>query len=74
MCDHACFSIKIKHFLFFRFVQYGSKATWHYMEKNNFDAKSVEKFRDLEQSLAAFRKGKHQAQLLINIDDITFSV
>ncbi|KAL4107738.1 hypothetical protein QTP88_018031 [Uroleucon formosanum] len=39
-----------------RFVQYGSKTTWHYMEKNDFDAKSIKKFKQLEQSLAAFRK------------------
>lgn len=39
-----------------RFVQYGSKTTWHYMEKNDFDDKSIEKFKQLEQSLAAFRK------------------
>jgi len=44
---------------FFRFVQYGSKTTWHYMEKNDFDVKSIKKFKQLEQSLAAFRKGKY---------------
>lgn len=46
---------------FFRFVQYGSKTTWHYMEKHDFDVKSIKKFKQLEQSLAAFRKGKYYA-------------
>lgn len=40
----------------YRFVQYGSKTAWHYMEKNDVDVKSIEKFKHLEQSLAAFRK------------------
>lgn len=51
-------------FLFvYRLVQYGSKTAWHYMEKNDVDIKSIEKFKHLEQSLAAFRKRKYQNML-----------
>lgn len=57
MMYHSIFEMDIN--FFFRFVQYGSKTTWHYMEKNDFDAKSIKKFKQLEQSLAAFRKGKY---------------
>ncbi|XP_050523430.1 peroxisomal membrane protein 11B isoform X2 [Daktulosphaira vitifoliae] len=46
-----------KYLIFWlRFLQYGSKTAWHYMEKNDVDITSINKFKQLEQSLAAFRK------------------
>ncbi|VVC24737.1 Hypothetical protein CINCED_3A014722 [Cinara cedri] len=62
-----------------RFVQYGSKTAWHYMEKKDFNTESVEKFKNLEQSLATFRKllrfgrftdSLHAALLTVNHPDI----
>lgn len=51
--------IEVLKWFFSRFVQYGSKAAWHYMEKNNANIKSIENIKQLEKSLATFRQCKY---------------
>ncbi|XP_050442460.1 peroxisomal membrane protein 11B isoform X2 [Adelges cooleyi] len=50
--------IDSRKFLVFwlRFLQYGSKTAWHYMEKKDINIDTIYKMKQLEQSLAAFRK------------------